>query len=118
MLANNVIEKRLWESADQLRANSNLSASEYSVPVLGMIFLRYADHKFEVAQQELGTQIRRGRRRGISKADYQARGVMYLPEGARFSNLLKVPEGENVGKAVNDSMRAIEGENEELKDVL
>jgi type I restriction-modification system DNA methylase subunit len=48
------LEKRLWESADQLRANSNLSASEYSNPVLGLIFLRYADHKFTVAQQELG----------------------------------------------------------------
>jgi type I restriction-modification system DNA methylase subunit len=47
------LEKRLWESADQLRANSNLSASEYSNPVLGLIFLRYADHKFTVAQQEL-----------------------------------------------------------------
>jgi len=47
------LEKRLWESADQLRANSNLSASEYSNPVLGLIFLRYADHKFTVAQQQL-----------------------------------------------------------------
>jgi type I restriction enzyme M protein len=118
MLANNLIEKRLWESADQLRANSNLSAAEYSVPVLGLIFLRYADHKFEVAQQELETQERKGRRRGVSKTDYQARGVMYLPEGARFSNLLNVPEGENVGKAVNDAMRAIEAENDELRDVL
>ena len=41
------IEKRLWESADELRANSKLKSSEYSVPVLGLIFLRYADHKFE-----------------------------------------------------------------------
>lgn len=118
MLANNEIEKRLWESADQLRANSNLSAAEYSVPVLGLIFLRYADHKFEVAQQEFAVLERRGRRQGIGKTDYQARGVMYLPEDARFSNLLKVPEGENVGRAVNDAMRAIEAENEELKDVL
>jgi type I restriction enzyme M protein len=118
MLANNEVEKRLWESADQLRANSNLSAAEYSVPVLGLIFLRYADHKFEVAQQELGTQERKGRRRGISKDDYQARGVMYLPDEARFSNLLKVPEGENVGRTINEAMRAIEAENEELKDVL
>ncbi len=112
------IEKRLWESADQLRANSNLSPSEYSVPVLGLIFLRYADHKFEAAQQELGTEARRGRRRAVGKTDYQARGVMYLPEEARFSNLLRVPEGENVGRAVNDAMKAIEAENEELRDVL
>ena len=46
-------EKRLWESADQLRVNSNLSTSEYSNPVLGLIFLRYADHRFTVAQKEL-----------------------------------------------------------------
>ena len=55
MPANNTqIEKRLWESADQLRANSRLKSSEYSVPVLGLIFLRFADHRFSVIQQELG----------------------------------------------------------------
>jgi type I restriction enzyme M protein len=112
------LERRLWESADQLRANSHLSASEYSVPVLGLIFLRYADHKFTVAQQELGGQTHGRRRRGIGKADFQARGVMYLPDEARFSNLLSLPEGENIGMAVNNAMRAVEAENEELKDVL
>ena len=112
------LEKRLWESADQLRANSNLSASEYSNPVLGLIFLRYADHKFSVAQQELEGEITGRRRRGISKEDFQAEGVMYLPEAARFSNLLNLPEGENIGMRVNDAMRAVEAENEELKDVL
>jgi type I restriction enzyme M protein len=59
-----------------------------------------------------------GSRRVVSKADYQARGVMYLPEQARFSNLLRLPEGENIGKAINDAMRAIEAENEDLKDVM
>ncbi len=112
------LEKRLWESADQLRANSNLSASEYSNPVLGLIFLRYADHKFTVAQQELEGQSTGRRRRDIGKHDIQAKGVMYLPEEARFSNLLNLPEGENVGMRVNDAMRAVERENEELKDVL
>jgi type I restriction enzyme M protein len=114
----NQLEKRLWESADQLRANSNLSASEYSNPVLGLIFLRYADHKFSVAEKELEGQERSKRRRGISKVQFQAEGVMYLPEEARFSNLLNLPEGENIGMRVNDAMRAVERENEELKDVL
>lgn len=50
---NNEIEKRLWEAADELRANSKLKSSEYSTPVLGLIFLRYADHKFTIARQEL-----------------------------------------------------------------
>jgi type I restriction enzyme M protein len=91
------LEKRLWESADQLRANSNLSASEYSNPVLGLIFLRYADHKFTVAQQELEGQAQGRRRQGVSKIQYQAKGVMYLPREARFSDLLNLPEGENIG---------------------
>jgi type I restriction enzyme M protein len=72
----NHLEKRLWESADQLRANSNLSASEYSNPVLGLIFLRYADHKFTVAQQELEGESTGRRRRIIGKDHFQARGVM------------------------------------------
>jgi len=113
----NEIEKRLWEAADELRANAKLKSSEYSVPVLGLIFLRYADHKFSQAVETLHATSLHGRRT-IGKTDYQARGVMYLPEQARFSNLLKLPEGADIGKAINDAMRAIEAENEDLKDVL
>src|SRR5919205_239324 len=113
------IEKTLWEAADELRANSKLKSSEYSVPVLGLIFLRFADHKFAQAQQQLAaTAQATGRRRGIGKADYQARGVMYLPAEACFERLLRLPEGENIGKAINDAMKAIEAENDELRDVL
>jgi len=113
---NTEIEKRLWDIADELRANSKLKSSEYSVPVLGLIFLRYADHKFAQAEKELVGKATG--RRTIGKADYQAQGVMFLPAEARFSKLLKLPEGENIGKAINDAMRAIEAENEDLKDVL
>ncbi len=88
---NNEIEKRLWDAADELRANSKLNASEYSVPVLGLIFLRYADHKFAHAAKELEGQSTR--RRKVGKADYQARGVLYLPDEARFSALMNLPEG-------------------------
>jgi type I restriction enzyme M protein len=112
----NEIERRLWDAADELRANSKLKAAEYSVPVLGLIFLRYADHKFSQAEKELankGTQ-----RLLVSKAHYQERGVMYLPPNARFSHLLKLPEGVDTGKAINEAMKAIEAENEDLKDVL
>lgn len=49
---NSDIEKKLWEAAGQLRANSRLKSSEYAVPALGLIFLRYADHKFTVAEEE------------------------------------------------------------------
>jgi type I restriction enzyme M protein len=113
---NNQIEKRLWDAADEMRANSKLKSSEYSIPVLGLIFLRYADQKFAAAQKELegkGTG-----RRQIGKSDYQAKGVLYLPESARFQNLLQKPEGANIGQAINDAMRAIEGVNPDLKDVL
>ncbi len=117
MPANNgELEKRLWEAADELRANSKLKSSEYATPVLGLIFLRYADQRFNKAQAELegkGT----GRRK-IGKADYQARGVLFLPQAARFSTLQGLPEGSDLGKAIADAMRAIEAENEELRDVL
>jgi type I restriction enzyme M protein len=66
----NPIESRLWDAADELRANSKLKSSEYSVPVLGLVFLRYADQKFQAAAQEL-TGKESGRRK-IGPADYQA----------------------------------------------
>lgn len=112
----NNIESRLWAAADELRANSKLKSSEYSVPVLGLVFLRYADHKFQVAAKQL--EGAGGGRRKIGPADYQALGVLFLPEAARFSTLIKLPEGENIGAAINDAMRAIEAENPDLKDVL
>jgi type I restriction enzyme M protein len=100
------LEKRLWGAADEFRANSKLKSSEYSVPVLGLIFLRYADHKFTQAKAKMTSQGTV--RRTIGKADYQARGVLYLPESARFSTLLNLPEGADIGKAINDAMKAIE----------
>jgi len=112
----NEIEKKLWAAADELRANSKLKSSEYSVPVLGLIFLRYADHKFGQAEKELAGKATG--RRAIGKTDYQAKGVLYLPEKSRFSWLINRPEGSDIGKAINDAMRAIEAENEELRDVL
>jgi type I restriction enzyme M protein len=110
------IEQRLWDTADELRANSKLKASEYSIPVLGLIFLRFADYKFATAEKALA-KSGSGRRK-IGKTDYQASGVLYLPDEARFSKLLCLPEGANIGKALNDAMKAIEEENEDLRGVL
>jgi type I restriction enzyme M protein len=112
----NTIEKRLWDAADELRANSKLKSSEYSVPVLGLIFLRHADHRFTKAQKELETT--QPARRHPSKLYYQAQGIIYLPEKARFSSLLNLPEGANIGSAINEAMRVIEEENDDLRDVL
>src|SRR5574341_2518 len=119
------IEKRLWDAADELRANSKLKSSEYSVPVLWLIFLRYADHKFAKAEAELveahgipsGPAAPKGRPQ-ISKVDYQARGVMYIPEAGRWSGLMRLPEGSDIGKAINDAMKSIEEANDDLKDIL
>ncbi|ADG67056.1 Site-specific DNA-methyltransferase (adenine- specific) [Planctopirus limnophila DSM 3776] len=114
------IERRLWASADELRANSKLKSSEYSVPVLGLIFLRYADHRFTQAERELNVLFAKksGSRRAIGKEDFQAKGVMFLPPESRFSALLELPEGEDIGKAITTAMKAIEKENEELKGIL
>jgi len=110
------IEKRLWEVADQLRANSGLKASEYSVPVLGLVFLRYANFKFAETAKLLTASG--SSRRTPGKTDYQARGVLFIPETCRFERLLELPEGSNIGREINDAMKAVEEENDELKGVL
>jgi len=110
------IEKRLWDAADELRANSKLKSSEYSVPVLGLVFLRYADFKFQKATIQM--KDKSSGRRVVGPVDYQSMGVLYLPEEAQFSQLIQLPEGTNIGAAINDAMRAIESANPDLKDVL
>ena len=96
------LEKNLWSAADNLRANSDLKSQEYSTPVLGLIFLKYADNRFTKAQAEMGDTS--NSRVSIEPADYIAKGIMYLPEGARFSELVDLPEGEDIGARINDAM--------------
>jgi type I restriction enzyme M protein len=110
------LEKKLWRAADELRANSHLNSSQYSAPVLGLIFLRYADHKFSVATQAMVKK--KSARRSVSKIDYQAQGVLYLPEKSRYSHLMSLPEKADIGKEINQAMKLIEKENENLRDVL
>lgn len=110
------LERRLWAAADQLWANSPLRPGEYSTPVLGLIFLRFADNAFTKAEAELKSKSTG--RRTIGKTDFLARGVVFLPAEARFSNLLQLPESANLGKHLNDAMKAIERENDDLRDVL
>lgn len=111
-------EKRLWDAADQLWTNSGLQPSEYSTPVLALIFLKYADHKFAEVEAELQGGGTRRRKNGARKSDYRAEGVLYVPEEARFARLLALIEGDDMDKQVNDAMKAIEAENPELHDVL
>lgn len=112
----NQITTRLWAAADKLWSNTGLLPSEYAPPVLGLIFLRYAEGKFNDAKVKLEGQG--SGRREIGKTAYQAEGVIYLPEKARFSSLLLLPEEENIGKAINSAMTLIETENEDLIGVL
>src|SRR5690606_10188758 len=98
------------------RANSGLKASEYSTPVLGLIFLRYADLRFAEAHERLKSGG--SGRRKIGPGDYHAEGVLYLPEQAQFDHLLDLPEGADIGKAVNNAMAAIEDANPDLDGVL
>ena len=110
------LEKRLWDAADELRANSGLKASEYGTPVLGLIFLRFADAKFSAAREAI--EAKASARRRIGPSDYHAQRVIYLTDEARFENLLRLPEGTDLGKAVNAAMRAVEEHNPDLSGVL
>jgi type I restriction enzyme M protein len=114
----NGLEQTLWAAADQLRANSQLTTWQYSSPVLGLIFLRYTDHKFTHAEKEIKKASGKGKRRGISKTDFQARGILYLRDAARYASLLNLPEGADIGRALNEAMKSIEEDNEELRGVL
>ncbi len=118
-MASNDIENRLWAAADLLRANSRLRASDYSAPVLGLIFLLYADYKFSKAAEKLKKESEGSRGRSELKVtDYHSEGVMFIPETARFSHILNLAEGENIGKAINKAIKNIEKQNANFKDVL
>ena len=118
--ANHTLEKRLWDAADQFRANSGLTAAQYSQPVLGLIFLRFAEARFaaqHASLNKIATSSRRGAR-ADDPAAYHADGVLYLTPNARFDHLLALPESADVGKAINDAMRDIEKHNQQLAGVL
>ena len=110
------IQQDLWNVADELRANSNLTSSEYSTPVPGPIFLKFADDRFDAARVELeGTGI--GCRK-IGSANYHAKKVLDLPPEAGFDALHALPEGEGLGQALSDAIRAIEEHNPDLIGIL
>ncbi|MDB5581022.1 MAG: hsdM [Bradyrhizobium sp.] len=111
-----VIEQSLFKMADQLRANSGLKPSEYSRPVLGLLFLRYAEGQFTEIEKTLAPKP--GSRLKPGPDDYKSRGVIYLSPEARFSYLLSLPEDADVGRALNNAMKDIERDNAELEDVL
>jgi type I restriction enzyme M protein len=84
------LEKRPWEATDQFRANSGLKAQEYSAPVLGLIFLRFAEVRFTAQRAKLENADASARRafRIDDPPAYHAEGILYLPAAARFDCLL------------------------------
>jgi len=118
--ASTSLEKRLWDAADQFRANSGLKAQEYSGPILGLIFLRFAEVRFAIQRTKL-EGARASSRRGSrvdEPAAYHAEGILYLAPEARFDYLLTLPEVADIGARVNAAMRDIEKHNPQLAGVL
>lgn len=110
------VRATLWSAADELRANSKLTPVQYRDPVLGLVFLAYAENRFESvrAAVEAGATSRNP----ATVADYKAKSVLYVPDESRLSYLVDLPEGEDIGKATHDAIKGIEDNNPELKDVL
>lgn len=115
------LEAELWRAADQLRANSKLTASEYSMPVLGLIFLRHAYNRFQKVKIEvektLPSHPQRGKR-PLTKKDFEEQNSMFLPDKAQFDYLVSLPESADIGEAIDNAMKLIEDEYDNLKGVL
>ncbi len=115
------LEDDLWRAADSLRANSDLKASEYSTPVLGLIFLKFADNKYRQHEAAILAEYQqlKGTRREKALSDIAIeRCGFYLPDHARYTHLLTLPEKEDIAKALKKAMEAIEEYKPELAGVL
>jgi len=114
------IESDLWEAADQLRANSKLTSTEYCIPVLGIIFLRHAANRFDAATCQIKEDQEAGRmpKRSPVKEDYIKRRALYLPELARYDYILGLPTSTDLGQTLIHAMDAIEANFEPLQGVL
>ena len=114
------LEKRLWDSAEDFYANAGLKPQEYSAPVLGLIFLRFAEVRFAAQRAKLekaGSSSRRGNRVD-DPAAYHADNILYLSPEARFEYLLSLPEADNIGAKIDAAMREVEKHNPQLSGVL
>lgn len=128
------LELELWESADLLRAGSKLTSNQYCMPVLGLIFLRYAYSRFKMVEAEIlqGRPSRGGRVMPVEASDFAEKSALYLPKEAQYDYLLNLPEdisvaglvnkdGHNMsslGEVVNNAMQLIEDQSKQLVGVL
>jgi type I restriction enzyme M protein len=115
------LEADLWSAADNLRANSDLKSSEYSTPVLGLIFLKFADNNYRRHEAEIIAEYKKlqgtRREKRISQIAIEKCGF-YLPDNARYDHLLKLPEEKDIAKALKEAMKAIEEYKPELEGAL
>lgn len=128
------LESELWESADLLRAGSKLTSNQYCMPVLGLIFLRYAYSRFQLVEAEIlkDRPMRGGRVLPVEASDFASRSALFLPREAQYAYLINLPEniaeanltnwnGElmtSLGEAVNNAMELVEQQSEQLSGVL
>src|SRR5687767_6110577 len=116
------LETDLWEAADNLRANSKLTSSDYFMPVLGVIFLRHAANRFDAAQRQIAADLASGKmpKRKVLPADFIARRALYLPERARYDWIIQqaAVSGADLPQLITEAMSAIEAEFEPLIGVL
>lgn len=110
------VRATLWAAADELRANSKLTPGQYRDPVLGLVFLAYAENRFDAVRGEI--EARATERNPVTIADYKAKSVLYVPHAARLSHLVDLPESNDIGKAVDEAIKAIEAANPELEAIL
>ena len=115
------LEDTLWEAADQLRANSKLTSSEYCFPILGIIFLRHATNRYNAVAARIDEEKAAGtlpKKLPITKAHFIARRALMLPVEARYETLIALPKGSNLGSALVEAMNVIERDFEPLMNQL
>lgn len=114
------LETELWESADLLRQGSKLTSNQYCMPVLGLIFLRYAFGRFKLVEAEIQKDrpVRGGRVLPVEPSDFAEKSALYLPPEARYDYLVNLPDSVNLGRAVNLAMEKVEAQSEQLIGVL
>ena len=114
------LEADLWESADLLRAGSKLTSSQYCMPVLALLFLRYAYSRFKLVEAELlkNRPSRGGRVMPVEPNDFAAKSALYLPREAQFDYLVNLSDDQPLGEAVNHAMTLVEEQSEQLTGIL
>jgi type I restriction enzyme M protein len=114
------IEKRLWNAADTLRANSNYASNEYFLPVMGLIFLRHAYSRFLAVKDGIEANLpkRGGKIRALSKEDFSEKSAIFLRPKAQFDSLVALTDSDDRAKAIIEAMESIESDYENLRGVL